>query len=297
MINSRWENEIALLRKDIQALEGRIKINLKSEKLLILQKRAVILQYQLAIEKMVDKFQRLTRGKIPLPPRAKAIIHWGHIIADKTLHLYQRKSVFWDMTMWQNLIKSRLIGSSQLSDMYIEDHDLISMATKLDLLKQTESRLNVQLVDLKETKKKLTEERKTISTKLSNIHAAQSLQTEKSAIPQKITENPIYLMLKSYVNWLTLPLRSFTDVERQFQNDYKEVIKKTHSTVAYCRNLALAELGHPASRAYNHEELANLKEELVRIDHLHANMESSIAKIFREKPPLPRPVIRKELTQ
>ena len=294
MINSRWENEIAKLRQEIQTLEGRIKINLKSEKLLLLQKRAVILQYQQAIEKMVDKFQRLTKGKIPLPPRSKAIIHWGHVIADKTLRLYQRKSVFWDMNMWQSLIKSRLIGGPKLNDMYLEDQDLIGMATKLNLLKQAESGLNAQLVELREKKKQRLEEQKTFNTKLSNLHAAQSLQTRLASSPQKLMESPVYLSLKSYVNWLTLPLRSFTDQERQFQEDYKEVIRKTQNTLAYCRDLAIADLDrHPHSN--NQESLVDLKEDLARIDHLHAKMESSITKIFREKTRQPKPVFQRTL--
>ena len=244
---------------------------------------------------MIETCHRLARSKMPLTQRAKAIIHWGHVIADKTMKLYQRKSVYWDMTMWQKLIRSRLSDDGTSCNVSIEDHDLIGMATKLDLLKQTESRLGAQLVELKARKKQLDDERKTITTKLSNINAARSLQAgPASGIRHKITENPIYVSLKSYVNWLTLPLRTFSDEERRFQENYKESIKKTQSTLSYCRNLALADLDRNPSKAQNPEELAKLKEELTHIDRLHANMELSIDRIFRQKIPQPRPVIKKE---
>lgn len=293
MTNLRWENEIATLKLEIQSLESMVKVNLKDQKLLVLQKRAVILHYQQAMEKMIDKFQRLTRSKIPLPPRQKAIIHWAHVIADKTSRVYQRKSVFWDMTMWQNLIRSRLVGGSPSSEMYIDDHDLIGMATKLNLLKNTENSLGTQLIELREGRKRLNEDHRTTNTRLSNLSAAQSLQTGLATPTQKLSENTLYTTLKSYMNWLTLPLRSSTDQERSFQANYKEVIRKTQNVLSVCRDLAVADLNQPRCRAKDVDSLDKLKEDLARIEHLHSQMDTSINRVFHENAPLPRPVITK----
>ena len=224
-------------------------------------------------------------------------MHWGHVIAEKTWRLYQRKSAFWDLTMWQTLIRSRLNCGAGPDEMCIDDHDLIDMATRLDLLKQAENRLNARFVALKEQKKQAVEDRKTIKTKLSNIHAAHSLQTSQ-ATGHKLTDNPVYQSLKTYVNWLTLPLRRSTDEERKFHENYKEVIRMTQNTLTYCRNLALANFDEQGvTEPHSQEALTKLKEDLVHIDKLHADMETSIVKIFRKTMPLPNPVIRREIVQ
>jgi hypothetical protein len=289
MSNTKWDLKFSELNQNITMLEQKVLSALPKEKVTLIQKKNHILGYQSALLKLVEQFNRINKKCLHIGDKPRAVIHWGQVIADRMMKLYERRSAIWCATMWQKLIKERLIGNTSNQNLFIDDQDIIAMATRFNYLKQVESQLTAELVRLQHKKEDFVEQNKILATKISNRLAAQSLQGPEGHYKSGPGKH-ISALLKDYINWLTLPLRGHTPVEVKFQKEYQEAITRTKEVLASCREIIDSDTAFTGS-GEQHARVRDVRENLVKVDELHTRLEHSIHQVFKSAPPAIKPTI------
>ena len=149
----QWDQSFAKLQADISRMEFPHRGPSLKDQIVMAQKQAAILQFESAIETSLEQIEHLKSQNLKMGNKAKSIIYWANSMAKTIKRMYEKKASFIGRALWLNLVRSRLKLGTSASIPFINDVDLMEMATREVELKNRERDLGNDLILISQTKR------------------------------------------------------------------------------------------------------------------------------------------------
>ncbi len=287
---NQWDKAYKLLQHRVAELERPYLPETIALVTSLLQKDAAILQYQAAIDSLINDIDYAKAKNFSSAPKPTAIIHWAASVARLIQVTYTKFSSFLAKRLWVALIRFRINSASRDFLTLMDDGDLLAMGTRELELINLEKRLTKDLMAIGHRKKELVYTYQQLDAKASNADAAQCLQ--RNWRDSLGTPDIAHSTLKSFINNLSTNTRAASNSGEQLKKLERELVRRTDSVMADCRQLISKDID-PNKLTIGDQRLTKLQGDLSQLEDLQREVEALKTKAKNDAVPVLHPIMVK----